>query len=183
MIQNTQQPKTVAPEAYLALDECRAAFMAHIATHFIRILLKHEKLPNGMNRNVIKQTADQLERMVREVRKTAIPHEPHYLDRNLKQNKVLDMATMVDAMARIGIEDGGEFYEDFQGLVIDCLDSIFYGQQHRKKMYFPKYKALFQLFISEIQADVNGTGSQVHLSPGKELFLRINPTDRKHEIK
>lgn len=182
MNQNTQR-KPVTPEAYLALDECRAAFMAHIATHFIKILLSHEKLPNGMNRNVIKQTLDQLDRMVREVRKTAIPHNPHYLDRNLKQNKVLDLATIVDTVARIGIEDGGELYEEFVGLVIDCLDTVFYAQTHRRKLYFGKYKALFHLFTEEVKADVNGTGSQVYLSPTKELFLRTNPTDHKHEIK
>lgn len=182
MNQSKTQPQPTA-EAYLALDECRAAFMANMSVHFIRMLLEHERLPNGMNRNVIKQTADQLERFVREVRKTAVPHNPHYLDRNLKKNKILDIATITDLVARVGIENGGDQYEDFLGLVIDCLDAVFYSQTHRYALYFKKYKALFQLFVDEVKADVNGTGAQVYLSPRKELFLRTNPVDHKHDMK
>ena len=175
--------KAITQTEQLALDECRAAFMAAVATHFVRMLLDHETLPHGMNRNVLKQTVDQLERCVREVRKTAVPHNPSYLDRNLKQNKVLDIATIVDAVARVGIEDGGEMYEEFQGLVIDVLDAVFYAQQHRRKMHFGKYKALFNLITSEIKADVNGTGGQLFFSPKKELFLRTQAPDHPHEIK
>jgi len=167
----------------LALDECRLAFMASITCHFARLLLENGELSKGMNRNVIRQTLDQLERCVREVRRTAVPHNPSYLDRNVKKEKLLDMATIVDLVARVGIEENKDRYEEFLGLVIDCLDEVFYTQSHRRNMHFGKYKALIWLLTDEIKADVNGTPGRVLFTNKRELYLKASATDPSHEIK
>ena len=169
--------------AHVALDQCRVSFMAAITVHFLELLMQHESLPNGMNRNVLKQTLDQLNRCVREVKRTAIPHNPHYLDRNLKQPKILDLATVVDALARVGIEDSPEHYEEFLGILVDCIDAVYYAQQNRRKMHFGKYRALFKLLVDEIQADVNGQPGQLLFTNKKDLFMRTAPPHHEHEIK
>lgn len=169
--------------AHVALDQCRVAFMAAITSNYLRLLMEHESLPNGMNRNILHQTLSQLERCIREVRRTAIPHEPHYLDRNLKHAKLMDLATAIDAMARIGIEENPEHYEEFFGLMIDCIDGVFYAQQNRKKLHFGKYKALFQLFSDEIKADINGEGGQLVYTNRRELMVRLVKPESKHEIR
>lgn len=170
--------------AHVTLDQCRVAFIASIANHFIRILMKYPALPNGTNRNVIKQTHDQLEKCICEIRRTTVSHEPHYLDRNLKEAKILDIATVIDAVARIGIEEGADRYEEFFGLVVDCIDSVFYAQQNRKNLHFGKYKALFKMLVDEIHADVNGKPGQLLYSGSKkQLFVRVADADQSEELK
>lgn len=170
--------------AHVALDQCRVAFMAVITAQYLDLLMQYQTLPNGMNRNVLKQTADQLHRCVREVKRTTIPHNPHYLDRNLKEPKILDIATVVDAMARIGLEESPDIYEEFLGLMVDCIDSVFYAQQNRKKMHFGKYRLLFESLSKEIKADVNGQPGQFFYNQHKkELYIRTDAPHHESEMK
>lgn len=136
-----------------------------------------------MNRNVIKDTGRMMDRMEREIRRTTHNQKlGTYLDRNLKQEKMLDMATLVDLTARIGGEENQEIYDEFLGLLVDCIDKIFYSQSNRRKMHFPKYRALFQLFANELKADVNHVPGQVFFNKG-ELFLRTSPPQIDTEVK
>lgn len=177
----TSEP--ISTEQYSVVDQMRAAFMAGVAKQYIQMLIPQKTLPSGMNRNVLKQTNDQLERFIREVRRTVPEHKPNYMDRNLDENKLLDLATIIDSIARIGIEERSRFYEEFFGLLVDCIDVVFYSQQHRKNIHFPKYKALFQLFVSEMKSDVNKQPGQVFYSPKGELFLRTAPPIQSPQMK
>lgn len=177
--------KTVVAEQlpYVALDECRVAFTAGITLHFLEMLLGNEVLPNGMNRNVLSQTMAQLQRCIREIKRTVIPHEPSYLDRNLKKEKILDLATIIDTVARVGIEEAGSKYEEFLGIVIESLDSVYYAQENRKGLHFGKYKALFKMFSDEVKADVNGTrGQMMYSNQSRQLFVRIAEADKQTEL-
>lgn len=176
----TQQQQDLA---HLTLDQCRAAFMANIASYFIGAMLDHPELPDKLNRNVLRQTVDQLNRCVRELRRSTAEHHHFYLDRNVKRAKMLDLAIVIDCVARIGLEEGSDPYEEFLGLVLDCLDEVFYAQQNRRKMHFPKYKALFNLLIREIHADVNREPSQLLYTHDKQLYMRTAPPEAPTQIK
>ncbi len=179
--QSTTEDHTVS-EQYGVVEQCRAAFMADIARQFINQVTKNKDLPTGMNRNVLKQTEEQLARCVREIRRTTPEHQSIYLDRNLKFEKMLDIATTVFLVARIGIEEKDDIYEEFFGLIIDVADQVFYAQENRKKMHFGKYKALFKMLANEIKADVNRQQGQVLYTTNGDLYLRTTPSIPSPEI-
>jgi hypothetical protein len=158
--------------------------MASIAHHFIKLVAEHPKYIPEMNLNVVHQTLGQVERFKREIHRTTHDkHEKVYFTKNLKPEKLLDMATIIDAMARIGVEEHQGIYDEFLGLVIDLLDSVFYAQKHRRKMHFGKYKALFALISGELKRDVNHQPGQVLFTNQGELFLRTAPPQTETEIK
>lgn len=95
-----------------------------------------------------------------------------------------DIAAVSDLMQKINIEEGQDMYEEFLGLLLKSLMSILYAQGQRKKIYFQKYKAIFQLLADELKADTDGQpGFFLYAAyPGhkeKELFVRAIKSDNQ----
>jgi len=182
-IQKTKHVTDDLTTTQVALSQCRTAFMAGITLHFLHLLMKESNLPEKLNRNVLRESEEQIYQLVRELRRTAVDHLPSYMDRNLENSKILDMATLVDIIGRIGVEMNDDVYEEFFGLVVDCIDAVFYAQQNRRNLHFGKYKALFKLFTDEVKADVNKQIGQVLYTADKKLFLRTGIPVQSPEIR
>lgn len=167
-----------------AVAQRRTAFMAGICISYLKDLMDCRSLPPAVNRNVVRQAKEQLERFVREIRRTVPPHDETYLDKILKRDKLLDTGILIDACARIGVEEDERPYDEFFGMVIDCIDAIFYAQQNRRKMHFSKYRALFKLFEAEIRRDVNDQPGQIiYNKDTHSLFLRTAPPVQTPQIR
>lgn len=163
------------------IDMLRAALHSNVSLKLIRDLLTDEHLPVGVNRNVIRQTIEHLERFNREIKNNCLPTRT-FLSHNPKGHKVYDMATICELMMRIGCEEDTSVYDEFLGLIVDCIDTVYYSQQHRRKIYFGKFKAMFQLITAEMRANVNGEIGQMQYIQG-ELFLRTTPPIHEPQIK
>jgi hypothetical protein len=173
---------TEKDKAVFTLDQCRAAFLSGVAGYFIKALLDHPAQVPGMNRGVLQQSVDQLNRCIREIRKNTLPHEQTYLDQNLKPGKLQDIAAVIEVLSRIGIEEDQRAYEEFLGMILDLVDEVFYAQKNRRKIYFPKYKALFEIISKEIRSDVNDQPGQL-LWQNKSLYIRTAAPEVPHNIK
>lgn len=182
MQQTSKVEETTTVEQQLT-DALRAKCFAAMSKFYINVLLDSATLLPGMNSNVLKQTVAQLERFEREVYRTAPPHSKTYMDRAVREDKLLDMALIVDVIARIGSEEHRGTYEEFFGITMEMVDKIMYAQNNRKKLHFGKYKALFKLFVDEMKADVNKTPGQVLFTNQGELFLRTSTPQTPVEIK
>lgn len=168
------------------IDMLRTSQFGDITKMFLIILQEYKNLPQGFNRNILQQTIEQLNRFQREVKRTVpITEEQMYLNGKApKRDKLIDISTIVDMMVRIGREESNDTHEEFLGLLVDNLDSIFYSQNNRKMMQrFGKYKALFKMIVNEIKADTNKVPGQVMFTNNGELFLRITAPILPPEIK
>lgn len=164
------------------IDILRAVLMMNIAAEQLNNILNSDlPLPDGMNRNVLQNTISTMDRFTRESKRT-IGKTNSYLDRLPKQEYIGNAVTMCDLMFRINVEQGQNMYEELFGLIIDNIDAVFYAQSHRKNMHFPKFRALMQLIVDEIKADVNRTPNQVQFFQG-ELFFKTVPPVHEPKIK
>lgn len=177
-----QHPREV--DESFTLDLKRAAMMAAIAREFIAMVLSYPKLPEGMNRQIIRDASYHLSRFEREVLRASnrkkIPNL--YLDKAIHQSKLFDIANLIDATARIGAEEGQSVYEEFMGLIVDTISAVFYSQKHRSKIRFSKYKALFKFITEEVKGDVNGDKPRLLYQDG-ELYIRASHLVNKPDIK
>lgn len=177
----TKGPQPTAVEES-QLDVLRSVLMMNIATAKLRGILNSDlPLPDGMNSRVLQNTIDTMDRFTRESKRT-IGKTNTYLDR-LPHLEFVENASMVcDMLFRIGVEQNQAIHEEFLGLIIDTLDVVFYAQSHRKAMHFPKYRALAQVMIDEIKADVNRTSNQVQFVQGS-LWFKNSPAIDEPKIK
>lgn len=91
------------------------------------------------------------------------------------KDKLWDVGALVDLMFRVGSEEEAEDYDEFLSLVMNCIKVVFYPHKNRRDIYFPKYKALFNLFIEEVQADVNKL-------PGRFVMQNNNFFIKMHKL-
>lgn len=163
-----------------AIYMLQAVLMMNISREMIKDLSTSKELPEGMNSNVLRQTLEQMDRFIREVRRT-VGKTNTYLDQVPQGDKVIDSLNVLDVLNRIGMEESQAIYDEFLGMVVDLLDSVFYAQKNRKSIYFNKYKAFFQLVSEELRSDVNHQRGQLHFHQG-ELFLRTTPAIHEPKI-
>lgn len=164
---NTVTPQT---NVNMTIDMLRSKAMGRILLSFLDVL-DSSNLPESMNRNVIAQTRQQVERLDREILRVTQGIDRIYLTKAIKQDKLFDIALVMDNMLRIGCEENPTIYEEFVTLLTGTFDAVFYSQKHRRNLHFGKYKALFNLIKDEIEADTNKQKSAVLYSQG-ELFIR-----------
>jgi hypothetical protein len=96
-----------------------------------------------------------------------------WLSNELDSSKLWDISALDDLLIRIGTEEKPGFYEEFLGMLVNCLNSILYMQKHRKNINFGKYRALFKLFTDEIEADSNRVDGQLIYKDGK-IFIKTS---------
>lgn len=174
-------PTIQSTEAQSAIGVLQAMLLGRIARTFINDLLTDKQLPASVNKNVIRQTIDAIDKLQREVSRS-IPKAIPYLENRVSRDKIIDIATVIELMVRVGTEERPAMYEDLMGLMVDGFDNVLYAQKHRKSIYFGKYKALYELISNEIRNDVNKQPSQVQYIQG-ELFLRTAVPPHNHKMK
>lgn len=102
----------------------------------------------------------------------ATPRNGNWLRSEIRKDKVFDIANTTEMILRLGKEEHAERYEEMLSLIIDCMDTVFYTQKNRGSIYFPKYRALFNLIINELKADVIGHEQGQVIYKNGEIFLR-----------
>lgn len=164
----------------MTLDVLRAKAMAQIGVYHLAILEQRE-LPLTLNRNIIMQAKQSLERLDREILKHTNGSSIKFLNKNIEQDKLFDIAMVADLMLRIGTEESSQ-YGDFLGLLVDTFQKVYYAQNNRRNLHFGKYKALFNLIKGEIQRDVNREKPMIVYTQG-ELFLRTDSSEPQVKLK
>ena len=163
------------------IDLLRSVLIMNISRMLIdKIIERGTQLPESMNSNIPKQTLESMDRYAREV-KRAIGKTNTYLDKLPRWEKVIDTVTVFDLLNRIGMEERDDKYEEFFGILVDCIDTVFYAQKHRKNLNFGKFKALFKLFTEEVRSDVNHESGVIQYFKG-ELYFKSVPA-HEPEIK
>lgn len=109
------------------------------------------------------------------------PGNGNWLRKEIKKDKMLDIANATELILRLGKEENPETYEEFLSLLIDCLDTVLYTQSNRRNIHFGKYKALFKLITSELKLDVAKQPSQVVYRNG-EIYLKTTAPESQNEI-
>ncbi len=181
MSQETAVKKSITDLEQNTIDLLRSVLMMNIGRALINDLSESNvQLPEGMNRNILKQTVEAMDRYAREIKRT-VGKTGTYFDKYPNWEKVTDITTVAELVYRTGIEEGQSMYSEFQGILIDCIDTVFYSQKHRKNMYFAKYKALFNLIAEEIRCDANRQPGQIRFHDG-ELFFRSVPPIHEPKI-
>jgi len=183
-------PSIPSTELQSAIGVLQAMLQLRIARTLTEDLLTDKQVPESVNRNIIRQTLEAIDKLQREVNRT-IPKSIPYLENRLHRSKIIDIANVQEMMIRIGVEEKPDVYNEFMGLVVDLLDSVYYAQKHRKNIYLPKYKALFKMIADELKTDVNHERGQVQYlitkntdgSTTSELFLRTAPPVHHPKIK
>ena len=96
-------------------------------------------------------------------------------------DKVIDIARLLDTLIRIGAEEKTEVYNEFLGIIIDALVNTFYAQSHRKRIHFGKYKAIFSLIAEEIRRDVNKEPGLLWYKD-QSIWFKAGTTDNEVKI-
>jgi hypothetical protein len=93
-----------------------------------------------------------------------------------------DIGAMADLMQRLSVEVKQPLYEEMVMLFTKAFNSVFYSQEKRKKLYIPKYKAIFQLIADEIKADTDGvSGTFLHFKG--ETFINLKTQQDNQTLK
>lgn len=151
--------------------------IAHMYTD--ELILKNpnikESIQNGSYR--VTRELEVLERKILNNTDNMFP----WLRNDLDKSKLWDISRIIDLMMRIGNEEKDERYEEFMALFVDTFTTIFYSQTNRTNLYFSKYKAMFQLFINEVKADVEGTSKNFVFTNGSIYLSLVKPTKEENK--
>lgn len=162
-------------------DLLRVLLQARILKMYMEELLVDSPDP-------IKNGGTRVTREIVELERKILNHTDEqfpWLRKELDKDKLWDIASIADLMTRINVEEKEEVYEEFMGMLVKCINTIFYAQKNRKNIYFGKYRALFKLFTDELTADVNQQPSQFWFrNRDGLLFFRANPVpEQPQELK
>lgn len=91
----------------------------------------------------------------------------------LDKRNIWDINSLIELVVTIGNEEKPELYEEFLSMMMDCIGAILYSQVKRKNIHFGKYRALFKLFVEELDADANHQDGQFLYKNGV-IYLRTN---------
>jgi len=165
-----------------ATDLMRAMFMSRIAMKFLDELLSWDHTPEQVKIHA-KSTMESFSKMEKQaLLSTAVKSGPKWLEKELGKEKLLDVGAVIETMIRIGVEETDSIYEEFLSLLIECINSVFYAQENRKNIWFPKYKAMIKLIADELKADTNKQKGQLWLRDG-ELWLRTSQPHHEPKLK
>jgi len=164
-----------------ATDMLRALFMSRIAMKYLDELLTWDHTPEQVkiHARAAMESYSKMEKQA--LLSPVIKNGPKWLEKELGKEKLLDVATIIEIMIRIGTEEDDTVYEEFLGLLVENINSVFYAQKNRKNIWFPKYKALFKLIGDELKADTNKLPGQVWYRGG-ELWLRTSQPHREPKL-
>jgi|ERR1700761_247597 len=151
-------------------DLLRVMFHARILKLYITDLIDKNPDTSDSIRNGTFRTIREIEVLEKKIINIT-DDQFSWLSNEINQSKLWDMSAISDLIARIGLEEKPGFYEEFLGLLIQCLNSILYMQEKRKNINFGKYKLLFKLLIDEIKADTDRIEGQIIYKNGA-LFIK-----------
>ncbi len=182
--EQTQQERQKIADELFSVDLKRAVVMTSIARIFLEDVMSRKRLPKQLHPDITGPIRDGMKKL-EDVVRSMNPYKDQkmYLDRTLKQDKLLDIATIVDNMLRINVEENQEVYDEFLGMVTDVINEIFYAQKNRRKAHFGKYRALFKFFTDELHADINRLPPRIMFINKQELFFRPAAVIDNSEIK
>lgn len=156
----------------------RAAFQLNVGKHLL--LVTDNKVMSEPIKRAKNTAINAIDDLVIRIHSIHKQPDAAWLERNLGEEKTLDVARLIDTLTRIGEEETDEKYNEFLGICIDVIMAIFYAQENRRNLHFGKYKALFKLFTDEMQADISRQPGQLWFREGK-IWLRTSQPD--HPIK
>lgn len=172
-----QQASDVSKEE-VTLDVLRAVMHGRIFRNFLDMLNGLSEIPYGIDKASIKTMMNQVNQFTNKILDKVPPTTAIWLEKEIGKNKMYDIASVTEVMLRIGKENG-HLYEDFLEMLTTCIDSIFYSQMKTKKLYFHKYKSLFELIANEMRLDVNGQPSQFLYMKGATWIRAASPISKQ----
>lgn len=162
------------------LDLLRTVFHLKISRYHIAMTQEHNLWQ--VDNQLLINTDKYLEALIKDIKgrlpKSRKGAEWLELEFSPSSDKLFMAATLVEMVARIGVQEGDHYYEEFTDLVVSLLDEVFYAQNARKKLHFGKYKALFELIRTEIRADINRTPEHYDgqmMFKDKAIWIRTTP--------
>lgn len=163
------------------IDLMYSALFARMARINLGFSLKDE-IPEQL-RTLHTQTIAKLNDFVAQSRKATPAHvNADWMEARISTEHLWNISLVVTLMLKVGSQEHSETYEEFMGLLVDSFERVFRAQKHRKKIYFPKYRALFKLIADELNRDINGESGKVWFKDD-HIFFRMSETDSPHQIR
>lgn len=162
------------------VDALRTLFHLKICRYQIKMVQDNNLL--GIDEDKMEDTDRLLKSLINELkRRVPAVTGAEWMQADVSPDKLFMAATAVEMIAKIGVEEGEHYYEEFASMLFSLFDEVFYHQKHRKKIHFSKYKSIFDLIRSELRADIEHekgtsfTGQFNYNSGNKSLWLRMSP--------
>jgi len=148
----------------------RVLFQGRILKGYITDLLESETVDPNLRLSA-HQTMGQVKRLESLIKQNTEEGTYPWLEKD--SDIKWDIAAVADLMERIHIEEKQSVYDELLALLIQSLTAILYSRDNRKKIYFHKYKAIFQLIAEELKADTDRRSGTFLFDKG-ELYIRTN---------
>lgn len=116
---------------------------------------EYERLLGPSLRAAAKNALPQMKAFEKKVLDSDRIEDKKAVKKQLDKETTYDIATVIDLMRVVREEEGSATYEEFMGLIVSLLNSVFYAQSRRKNIHFPKYKALFDMIAQELKQDTD----------------------------
>ncbi len=169
----------ISTKAQATIELLQAKLFSHSAELMLS-KVPAEDLPAGFNQNILKQTMEQLARFNREVMRTTEKNGT-YLDKTPKREKLINIVTVVDLMARIGHEETPHIYDDLVDMIVGVIDSVFYAQKNRRNIHVGKFRLLIEMIEKELRADVDKVKTPLMYLPNQKQLVWVLGFDGDHE--
>lgn len=152
-------------------DLLRTIFFTNVQDAYLEVLKGYQGLDPEIQQAL--QDCVQSNQVLQEtIMQKLHPDSRTFFQRKLDQEIQLDIANFTELLCKIGTEQGQEQYEDFLGMVMDLLLTVFDTQSRKNNIYFGKYKALFQFMKEEVKRDQNHEPPHMNNTKEGGLFIR-----------
>lgn len=178
--QTLKVPKREAVGTGVLIDLLRTQFMSRITMTFMDEILR-EGAPEEVQ-GKLSGAAIALHKFNEAVSRLMPKHDATWLSKLPNSSVLYDMSLVIDLMAKVHTQSGQEQYSEFLQLIISSLQSVIYAQGKNKRIYFNKYKALFELVAKELKADTDRRPGQV-LYENKQLYISTTVPLVEQEVK
>lgn len=135
------------------------------------------------NKNVLRDAASANSRLVREI---VVGNNKGtkgiYLDVIPDEELIYNTSLLVDIMARFRHEESPKLYHEFCEMVTDTFDQVFWAHSNRRKMHFPKYRAILRLLVDELKADIAKYPGRFVFTNNRVLMINLNHTPMQEVI-
>lgn len=155
-------------------DIVRTLFFTRIAGIQLRYLSRSQVL-NDSTKGIIYNTLDALRRYDHKMMSNIGEHKEKILCRELRKDKVYDMAGLLEGMMLLSDTDYSQgMYEEHLALITKWIDSVGRLQKKGKKVNTAKYKALVKFMLEEMKAESEGGETSVtYNQETNELNFRL----------
>lgn len=175
----TNKAPSLNAETQELINLHRAQLIGKIFNYMISLA---DIIPEEFNERIMDQAVASVERFNREVIRTTNKTNS-YFDKTPKDDKLQDIATVVDIIARIGNEEDQSHYDDMLDIIVSTIDLVLYAKENRRTLHIGKVRALFRFVEKALIEDIKRKPSNVeYLKHKHKIAILLDPDEPLQSI-